>query len=629
MKREYWKYLPVVFPYLRRYKGWAGLSCVFLVIGSAAAIAEPWPLALLINRVLGKQPLPGVLNSWFGGNTSALIAFAVIAGFVISATIQVIALSSAYVNTTIDQNVTLDFRSDLFRHCSSLSQAFHDHARTGDFMYRINFEAYAAGEMSVALGPLAQSLLTVLGMFYITYRIDPILAAVAMGVVPLVYSWSGYYGKRVEPQLIRARGLESQSLGMVNQAMALLPVISVFNRQRYEHRLFVAQGRQAVDQRIAVTVRQTVFSLAVGLTTAVGTALVLGIGANQVIEHRLSAGGLLVIVGYIGSVYQPLETISQTFSHFQEHLLALRFAKGLLDTAPDIGDRQGAIDVRGATEKLRGEIEFHSVSYTYPGRASTLQDISFVAPAGSVTAVVGPTGAGKSTLISLLPRFIDPGEGHILLDGFDLRDLTLESLREQVAFVHQQTLLFDRSALDNIRYGRMSATDQMVVAAARAANAHEFIEKLSHGYASRLGENGALISGGERQRIGIARAFLKDAPILVLDEPTSAIDARTEDGILAALHMLMAGRTTFIVAHRLSTIRDADQVIVLDGGRIVEYGPPEVLLAADGLFAQLHRLQANVTRRRGDDLPPDDGLDGLLELLARQPVGDGVAYGST
>jgi ATP-binding cassette subfamily B protein/subfamily B ATP-binding cassette protein MsbA len=622
MKPEYWKYLPIVFPYLRKYKRYVAVSVALLIVGSAAAIAEPWPLALLINRVLGKQPLPGFFNGLFGQNTSALIAFAVIAGFVITATIQLVALSSSYVNTTIDQNVTLDFRSDLFRHCQSLSQAFHDHSRTGDFMYKINFEAYAAGEMSVALGPLAQSLLTVAGMFYVTYRLDPILAVIAMGVVPFVFSWSGYYGKRVEPRLLRARGLECESLGMVNQAMAMLPVISVFNRQRYEHRRFVAQGRQAVTCRIDVTVRQTLFSLAVGLTTATGTAIVLGIGAHQVLDHRLSPGGLLVIVGYVSAVYHPLETISQTLSGFQEHLLALRFSKSLFETPADIADRPGAIDIRGATEKLQGRIEFRQVSFTYPGRSMTLRDISFVAPTDSVTAIVGPTGAGKSTLISLLPRFIDPDEGSIMLDGFDLRDLTLESLRDQIAFVHQQTLLFDRSVIDNIRYGRMNATDAMVLAAAQAANADEFIQRLSGGYGTRLGENGALISGGERQRIGIARAFLKDAPILILDEPTSAIDARTEAGILNALHRLMCGRTTFIVAHRLSTIRDADQVIVLDEGRIVECGPPSELLKADGLFAQLHALQADLSGA-GAIRPDDDGLDSLLALLRQSETDEG------
>jgi ABC-type multidrug transport system fused ATPase/permease subunit len=629
MKLVYWKYLPVVFPYLWKYKRHALISCLLLVIGSVAAIAEPWPLALLINSVLGKHALPGVLNSWFGGNTTALIAFAAISSFVITATVQLVALASAYVNTTIDQNVTLDFRSDLFRHCQSLSQAFHDQKRTGDFMYRINFEAYAAGEMSVALGPLVQSLLTVAGMFYITYRLDPLLALIAIAVVPFVFSWSGYYGKRVEPRLLKARALECESLGMVNQAMAMLPVISVFNRQRYEHRLFVDQGKRAIDQRIGVTVRQTLFSLAVALTTAAGTALVLGIGAHQVLTGRLSAGGLLVIVGYIASVYHPLETISTTLSSFQEHLLALRFAKGLLETPADITDAPGAIDVRAATDQLRGRIEFRNVHFAYPGRERTLSDISFVAPAGSVTAIVGPTGAGKSTLISLMPRFIDPDQGSILLGSFDLRLLTLESLRDQISFVHQQTMLFDRSVLDNIRYGRMNATNEMVIAAAKAANAHEFIEQLGEGYGTRLGENGALISGGERQRLGIARAFLKDAPILVLDEPTSAVDVRTESGILAALNRLMAGRTTFIVAHRLSTIKHADQVIVVEDGRIVEFGAPDELVNAGGLFAQLHQLQSDITNRGDLGVPIDDGLDTLLAALRQSQPLPGFTHASS
>jgi ABC-type multidrug transport system fused ATPase/permease subunit len=245
-----------------------------------------------------------------------------------------------------------------------------------------------------------------------------------------------------------------------------------------------------------------------------------------------------------------------------------------------------------------------------------------------VTAIVGPTGAGKSTLISLLPRFIDPDGGSILLDGFDLRELTLESLRDQIAFVHQQTMLFDRSVVDNIRYGRMQATDEMVLAAARAANAHEFIQQLSDGYGTRLGENGILISGGERQRIGIARAFLKDAPILVLDEPTSAIDARTEASILGALHRLMEGRTTFIVAHRLSTIKHAHQVVVLEDGCIVECGTPEDLLKSGGLFSQLHALQSDITSR-DIQVPVDDGLDTLLALLRQTQPQQRLSHAGT
>ncbi|HZU79269.1 MAG TPA: ABC transporter ATP-binding protein, partial [Acidimicrobiales bacterium] len=363
---------------------------------------------------------------------------------------------------------------------------------------------------------------------------------------------------------------------------------TAFNRQRYEYDLFRQQGERSVKARVHVTVAQTVFSLVVTVASAAGIALVLFLGAHAVVSHRLSVGELLVLLSYIRSIYQPLETISGTLATLQNQLIAIRFARQLLETEPDVDDRPGAVPLHAT----KGNVRFESVRFAYRGRPEALHDVDFEARSGQVVAVVGPTGAGKSTLVSMIPRFLDPTAGRVLVDGHDLRDLTLASVRELVSVVSQDPLLFSRSIRENIRYGRLDADDDAIEEAARAANAHDFISRLPGGYDTLLGERGARVSGGERQRIAIARAFLKDAPILILDEPTSSIDSQTERPILQALERLMEGKTTFIVAHRLSTIRHADLILVVNDGQIVERGRHEELLARRGLYCVLHTLQS-------------------------------------
>ena len=587
MKREYWKYFAVTFPYLRKRKGLVAAMVILMLVSAVAALAEPWPLALLVNAVLGTQKPPAAVAALVGTSRTDLLVFAVVAGFAVVLLVQVLAVLSEYVTTKLDQNVALDFRSDLYAHCQQLSQGFHDDTTTGDSMYRINFEAKAVGQMSVALPPLAQSVLTVIGMFCIVYFIDSTLALISLVIVPFIYYSTSYYGRNIEPRLIHVRNLESKSLTIVNETFTMLKVICAFNRQGHEHQQFRQQGQEAVDARVDITVRQTLFSLAVALSTAAGVALILAFGALGVLHHHLNVGELLVVLAYVHSIYQPLETISSTMASFQESLIGIRFARELLEVEPDVADLPGAEPL----SRARGDIELRGVGYTYHGRHPALHSVSLCVGAGEVLGIVGPTGAGKSTLVSLLPRFLDPSEGTVLLDGHDLRTLTVDSVRDQVSLVQQEPLLFPRSIADNIRYGRLDASEDEVEAAARAANAHEFIAALPQGYATKLGERGTKISGGERQRVTIARAFLKDAPILILDEPTSSVDSRTEAVILEALERLMQGRTTIIVAHRLSTLRHADRIVVINAGEVVEQGTHESLVADDGLYAALHALQ--------------------------------------
>jgi ABC-type multidrug transport system fused ATPase/permease subunit len=419
----------------------------------------------------------------------------------------------------------------------------------------------------------------------------------------------GYYTTHIQDRLLKTRLLEGESLSIIHEAISMLRVIIAFGREEYEHKRFRDQGRTAVEARVKVTVRQTAFSLAVNTITAAGTALVLFYGAQRVMAGELTAGKLLVVMAYIAAVYQPLEAISTTMGMLQDTYATLKIAFDLLDTEPDIEDAPGAI----AIARARGAIRFENVRFNYKDREGTLQDITLEAHPGQVIAIVGPTGAGKSTLVSLSPRFYAHSHGRITLDGADTRKLTLRSLREQVSVVLQEPLLFSGTVAQNIRYGRLDASMDEIISAAKSADAHEFIMRLPDQYETKVSERGALLSGGERQRLCVARAFLKDAPVLILDEPTSSIDSKTESVILDALDRLMDGRTTFLIAHRLGTVRRADQILVMDRGRIVERGTHEQLLLNDGLYRQLYDLQLG-QRASADASRAEDPFDSTSAL---------------
>ena len=619
----FFKDSPRVLHYLKPHKGLAAGSLSFVAAGSAMALLAPWPLAILIDTVLGNKPLPSLLGFLGGFGRYELLGIAVGAGLLFTALEHGLAVVDDYVNTKLDLKMVLGLRSDMFRHAHRLSLAWHDKTRTGGLMFQINNQASNVGAIAVAIPPVLQSIVTLIGMFVVVYLIQPSLALLAMTVVPFIYYSAGYYARRIQPRVIRVRSLEGTSLAIVHEAMEMLRVIIAFGREPYEYRRFRDQAEEAVDARVDLTVRQTMFSLAVTMTTAVGTALVLGFGAYGVLKNRLTAGELLVVMGYISSLYKPLEQISNTVSSLQEQFIGLRGALSLLDTPPDITERAGARDV----ERVEGRVAYRNVEFSYQGRRGTLKNVSFEAAPGSRVAIVGPTGAGKSTLLHLLPRFYDPDKGLVLLDGVDVRDLRIESLRAQVSVVQQEPMLFSGTIRDNIGYGRLDADDKEIVAAAKAANAHDFIVALPKGYRTNLGERGPQLSGGERQRISVARAFLKDAPILILDEPTSAIDSRTEGVILEALERLMEGRTTFMVAHRLSTICNADLILVVNHGEIVEQGAHDELLAHGGLYTELYEAQHGAPRRRAAATVSSEGLSELTKAIAEGREGGEGLHG--
>jgi ATP-binding cassette, subfamily B, bacterial len=561
-----------------------------MILSSLAALLVPWPLKIAVDNVLEKRPLSPALGTVLGSiatNQMELLLFAVTGALVVALMVNGLDVLTNYINTKMDQYITLDFRSHLFSHAQRMSLAFHDHRRSGMLIYLINSQGDAVSGLIMVLPALAESVLTLIGMFWISFRMDPKLSLISLAVVPFLYYSVGYYASHIQERIHRVRGMEAESLAVIHESISMIRVVTAFGREDYEHRRFCEQTSNAVAARVKVTVRQTVFSMVVNMITAIGSALVLGVGAYHVIQSRLTVGEMLVVIAYIGAVYKPLETISYTVGTLQDRIVSLRATFDLLDTRPDIQDSPHAATIHRVT----GHVVYENVHFTYPGRKDTLKGISFAARAGQVIGIVGPTGAGKSTLVSLLPRFYDPKEGRIFLDGVDVRDVTLRSLREQISIVLQEPLLFSGTIAENILYGRLEATEEEIIAAAKAANAHDFIMRLPEKYNTVLGERGAQISGGERQRISVARAFLKNAPILILDEPTSSVDSKTEAVILEAIDRLVAGRTTLMIAHRLSTLHYADLILVLNAGELTEQGTPEELLRLDGVYSQLYKAQ--------------------------------------
>ncbi|HET8565720.1 MAG TPA: ABC transporter ATP-binding protein [Solirubrobacterales bacterium] len=618
---ELWRALPRAKPYLRPYRRTLVFLTCATVLAAVFGLGEPWPLAVILNQVLNQENAGGFVQQIFGDHPDRMVLllsmlflrfFIVVAG-------NGFTVLNHYLGAKTEQNMVLDLRSDLFDHVQRLSLTFHDQRQTGQLMSQINNQAAAVGTIVMVIPPVAESLMTLVGMLAITALIDWQLALLSLVVVPLLFWSFGVYGKRIVPRLQRVQQLEWRSLSIVHEAMAMLRVIVTFGREDHEHRKFKEQGRVAVDERVKLTVSQSLYTLGVQTASAAGLSLILGVGAWHVMNGRLSVGELIVILTYMASVYQPLEQLSTTVGMIHEELVQFNASISLLDLEPEVKEKPDAVEL----DRVRGWIAAENVSFAYSRRKRTLEDVSFRVAPGERVAVVGHTGAGKSTLMSLLIRFYDPKHGRISFDGIDIRDATLSSLRDQISVVLQEPLLFSGTIAENIRYGSLEASDEEIEAAARAANCHDFITRLPDGYETVLGERGAQISGGERQRICVARAFLRDAPILILDEPTSSIDSKTEDVILDSLEELMEGRTSFMIAHRLSTVRHADQILVMQEGRVVESGTHEELVDRGGVYTGLHQAQTKERGRRRAPLPREPYPEPVLAAPAPEPESKG------
>jgi ATP-binding cassette subfamily B protein/subfamily B ATP-binding cassette protein MsbA len=586
-------------PYARR--RWRGLGVVLGTMGLSAAleVLRPWPAKVLVDHVLGQEPAPPWVRQcvdFLPGpeGPEGLLLWVCVSTVVIFLLGAVMSMVSTVAAVTFGQRTAYDLGADLFRHLQRLSLRFHARRPLGDTVGRVTGDtACVQLFLTGACLPLLQAVLTLAGMFVVMWRLEPTLTLLTAASAPFLAVLLALFGRPMKRRGRFRRDLEGRLMSLVERALGAIPVVQAYNREELEEDRF----RRCAEDTVAAYRRSVAadmwFRLLVGLVTAAGTAAIMWVGARQALHGQLTVGALLVFLSYLAALYGPLSSMVYTASTWQAAAANAERVLEILDLSPDVCDRPGARDL-----PLKGHVRYEDVTFGY-GPVPVLKGVSLEARPGEVIAVVGPTGAGKTTLINLLVRFFDPWSGRVTVDGQDVRDLRVGALRRQVALALQEPFLFPLTVAENLSYGRPDAPRAEVAAAAAAANADGFIRRLPHGYDTVIGEKGATLSGGEKQRLAIARALLKDAPILVLDEPTSALDAGAEALLLSALERLMAGRTTFIIAHRLSTIRNADRILVLEDGRVVEQGRHDELLALGGLYARLYRQQTDLARHDG------------------------------
>ncbi len=558
--RPYWPHLAILF----------GLS----LVATPLALLAPLPLKLVVDSVLGSRPLPQLLALWFpaaGGSPGTALAVAI--GLLIASTLlsQLLSIVTNWLRAYVGEYLVLEFRARLLEQGQRLSLSYHDSKGTVDTVYRIQQDATTLQYVAVdGFIPFVSAGISLVAMLVVTARLDWQLALVALAISPVLFILSRSYRPRMRRQSRAVKKLESSAQSVVQEILAALRVVKAFGQERRETDRFTARAREGVVARLRLALLEGRFGLFVGMTTTVGTAAVLVIGVGHVRAGVLTLGELLMAMSYLVQLYSPLATISRKAASLQNYLASAERSFALLDETPDVPERPGARPI----ERARGAVEFRNVSFGYDSGRTVVHDVSFTVAPGARVAIMGATGAGKTTLVGLLTRFYDPTTGAITLDGVDLRDYRVADLRRQFAIVLQHPLLFSTSIAENIAYGRPGAPHADIVEAAVAAGAHEFIERLPRGYETHVGELGQKLSGGERQRIALARAFLRDAPLLILDEPTSSVDLKTERVILEALERLMRTRTVFLITHRPSSWGMCDLWLQVDRGRLVRGTPP-------------------------------------------------------
>jgi len=592
--KQWWRQLA---HYARPNVGAGLLILLLMFIGIVMETLLPWPLKWIVDYVLREQALPdpvGRVTAVLGGRSPesllALLASASVLLFLLGRAAYIL---QSYLQTGLGSRMVFALGRDLFDHLQQLSLRFHSKARTGDLVRRVTTDSNCVRECLIdVLLPALTSAITLGVMFAIMWQLDHTLALVAAAVaIPLalmIQLTAGRMTRRTYEQQER----EGELMALAEQTLSALPVVQAFTQEPAHDARFRALSSQVVAASVSVAVAQMQFKVGVNTATAVGTALIMGIGGLHVLQGSLSVGSLLVFLSYLVSLYTPMETLAYLSAGYASAAARARRVFELFEQTDILESRPGGTAPGRQTKKSSGHILIEKVTFGYDRERPIIKNISLEARPGETVALVGPTGAGKSTLLSLIPRFFDPWQGTVFLDGTNLRDMEVSAVRRQVALVLQNPFLLPLSIADNIAYGRCDASRDEIVAAAAAANADRFIRRLPNGYDTLLDESGQGLSGGEQQRIAIARALIKDAPVLILDEPTSALDAETEARVMEALEHLMKGRTTFIIAHRLSTVRRADTILVLDKGEIVESGTHEALITAGGHYHRLLESQA-------------------------------------
>ena len=580
---------------LRSY--WKTFAVALLaVLGETVAdVLEPWPIKVIIDNVVQAKSLTGrwgaFVSGLFGDDRFAILYFALAAVVAVALVGAAGSYVEKYSTTSISQWVAHDLRRLLYQRIQRLSLAEHNEARVGDLLTHVTSDINAVQDfIDSALLGIIVNVLTLTGMAGVMLYVSWRFTLVSLLVVPVLGVVVYFYTPRIKKASRRVKKRESELLSGVAEVMTAIHVVQAFGREDYEDRRFDWESRQNVEAGLQARSIKARLSPTVDVIIALGTCLVLGYGARLAIAGRLSTGVLIVFLLYLGKMYKPLRDLSKMANTVSKAAVGYERIRELLAIESRVQDLPGA----RSAPPFMGDIELDRVSFKYDGGGLVLKDVSLHVAPGQIAAIVGPSGTGKTTIASLIPRFYDPLSGQVKIDGVDIREFTLKSLRDRVSFVLQDTMLFRATIWENIAYGRPDAPPEETVRAAKLANAHDFIMNMPLGYATVVGERGATLSGGERRRIAIARAIVRNTPILILDEPTSGLDAASEQAVIEALQRLMEGRTSIVIAHHLHSIRHADIIFVVKDSEIVEQGTHERLLMNQGLYARLYETQTTM-----------------------------------
>jgi len=575
------------------YPHWRTLTFAFIaVIGeSLTDLLAPWPLKIVFDYVFGSKRMPdwlAAMVSFIGTDKFSILNFAVLAVIIIAVFGAISSYVEKYLTTSVGQWVMHDLRRVLYSHIQRLSLSYHDQKRTGDLISRCTTDIDAVQSLisQVMLGMLV-NILTLAGMMVVMLYLNWAFTVIALLVAPALFFVVYHYTHRIKNASRAMRRQEGEVVSVLEEVLTSIRVVKAFAREDYEQKRFERESRESVEKALEARNFKAKLPPLVEIIVAAGTCLVLWYGARLVLAGSLTSGELLVFLLYLGNMYKPMRELSKMTDTISKADVGWERIREVLENETQVRDLPGA----KPAPRFKGRIEFDHVRFAYNGDGPVLDDLSLQIEPGQMVALVGPTGAGKTTVVSLLPRFYEISSGAIRIDGVDIRKYRQKSLREQISFVLQETLLFHATVSQNIAYGKPQASHQEIVRAARLANADEFIDRMHDDYETMIGERGVTLSGGQRQRITIARAIIRNSPILILDEPSAGLDAESEKLVFDALENLMQGKTSIVIAHRLATVRRADVIFVIDRGRVVEQGSHAALLARGGLYSRLYELQ--------------------------------------
>jgi ATP-binding cassette subfamily B protein len=573
---------------------WKALGAAMLaVIGVAVTdLLEPWPLKIVFDQLLKSKPIPewlsGLINSWLGQSRFAILHFAALGVIAIAVVGAISSYAEKFFTTSVGQWVMHDLRRTLYFHIQRLSLAYHDEKRTGDLISRVTSDIDAIQNfITSALLDTVVNVLTLAGMVGVMFYLNFKFTLIALSVTPILFVVVYIFTRRIKQASRDVRKKESDIVSTVEEVFSSIRVVKAFARENYEQRRLEEKSLESVEMALRARGLKAKLSPSVELIVACGTCLVLWYGGQLVLTGKLTPGLLLVFLLYLGKMYKPMRELSKMTDTFSKAAVGFERIQEVLQTDRQVRDMPRA----RPAPRFKGKIEFEHVDFGYTKDQLILKDVNFVIEPGQIAAFVGPSGTGKTTIISLVARFYDPLSGCVKIDGKDIRNFKQESLRRQISFVLQETLLFRAPIWQNIAYGRPEANRDEIIRAAQLANAEEFIEKMPDGYDTIVGERGVTLSGGQRQRIAIARAIIRRAPLLILDEPTTGLDAASEELVFDALGRLMKSSTCIVIAHRLATVNRSDVIFVVKDSTIVERGSHQELLDAGGLYSELLQLQ--------------------------------------